>query len=296
MAQYGRGLKTGDYIMTAQKSVDVGNTHLESIMNYTKDMVAANRLRPENAPAFMSALSERMLDTLAMFETVAHVTACAAVVARETKDDKPRQASQIVTSTSDYKTTTSSDLKEDKVPKYSKTAKMREAFTREGPVRAELPAVAAAHRFVTPKRGVGRPRKDAPSPVVTKAQRLFDRAFLAKYPVLADLTAENTVAHDKITILFDGKKLKMIGRHLWTRYGINTDDYKRIYSLPSDYPICAPGYRDVRRTHAKSQGLGTAKVPKTPKGQKASDNNGEVVSIADVGARNRRRRSVKVAA
>lgn len=261
--------------MTAQKSVDVGNTHLATIMDYTKSMVAANRVQPEKAPAFMNALSEAMMETLNKFESVAEATARAANDAGK----KSRRAVGENTNKQNSKTKTSSEMKEAKMPKYLKTAKMREAFTREGEVPAELPAVAAAHRFVAPKRGVGRPRKDAPAPVVTEQQRAFDRAFLAKYPILPGLSAENSVDEDAITILFDGKKLKMIGRHLWTRYGINTDDYKRIYSLGADYPICAPGYRNVRRGHAKKQGLGTAKVPKTPKTKKASRKGAEVVAL-----------------
>lgn len=277
--------------MTAHKKVDFGNAHLTSIMNYTKEMVDANCLPPENAPAFMNALSERMLETLSLFQSVADVTGrAAAAAAGATEDDAVRHVPQDGTSPPENEAT-SSDKKEAKMPKYSKTAKMREAFTREGPVRDELPAIAAAHRFVAPKRGVGRPRKDAPAPVISAQQRAFDRAFLEKYPVLPGLTAENTVAAEEITILFDGKKLKMIGRHLLSRYGINTDDYKRIYSLPADYPICAPGYRDVRRGHAKKQGLGTAKVPKTPKAQKASVEVADVVSIK-AGARARRGKAV----
>lgn len=276
--------------MTAHKNVDFGNTHLASIMNYTKDMVDANYLSPENAPAFMNVLSERMLETLEMFRSVADVTTRAATTMAEATDNgAPSHVPNNGTALSD-KETTSSDKKVAKMPKYSKTAKMREAFTREGPVRDELPAVAAAHRFVAPKRGVGRPRKDTPAPVISEEQRAFDRAFLEKFPVLPGLSADNTVAADAITILFDGKKLKMIGRHLLT-YGINTDDYKRIYSLPSDYPTCAPGYRDVRRDHAKKQGLGTPKVPKTPKAQKASTTGADVLPIK-TGARSRRGKAV----
>ncbi|MDW9481857.1 hypothetical protein GOB57_24725 [Sinorhizobium meliloti] len=263
--------------MTAQKSVDVGNTHLETIMDYTKTMVAANRVQPEKAPAFMNALSEAMLETLNKFESVAEATARAAVVASDAAKDKSRRAAKEEKTPGDNNTKTSSEKKGEKVTEYAKTAKMREAFTREGNVPAELPAVAAAYRYVTPKRGVGRPRKDAPVPVISDQQRAFDCAFIEKYPVLPGLTAENSFTDDEITILFDGKKLKMIGRHLFTRYGINTEDYKRIYSLPDDYPICAPGYRNIRRSHAKKQGLGTAKVPKTPKASKVG---ADVVSLS----------------
>jgi predicted transcriptional regulator len=247
--------------MTAQKSVDVGNTHLTTIIDYTKSMVAANRVQPENAPAFMNALSEAMMETLNKFESVIEVTARAA------NDVADASRCTVVENSNKQsnKTKTSSKMKEAKMPNYSKTAKMREALTREGQVPTDLPAIAAAHRFVAPKRSVGRPRKDAPKPVITAQQRAFDRAFLAKYPILPGLSAQNSVSDETITILMDGKKLKMIGRHLEAAYGINTDDYKRIYSLGEDYPTCAPGYRSVRRGHAKKQGLGTEKVPKTPK-------------------------------
>ena len=76
------------------------------------------------------------------------------------------------------------------------------------------------------------------------------------------LTPENAIGHGEITVLFDGKRLKMIGRHLRTRYGLSFADYKRIYGLPDDYPSCAPGYAAERSRHARNQGLGTAKVPK----------------------------------
>jgi predicted transcriptional regulator len=113
--------------------------------------------------------------------------------------------------------------------------------------------------------------------VLTPEQLTFDKDFLEKHPVLEGLTEANSIGEDVLTVLFDGKKLKMIGRHLWTRYDITMDDYRRIYKLDAKYPSCAPGYRGERRGHAKRQGLGTAKVPKTPK---TAQDHAEVVSIS----------------
>jgi predicted transcriptional regulator len=264
--------------MTAQKTVDLGNAHLNALMGYTKTMVAANVVPSREAPALMHALSDVMLAALDKFEDAAFVTAKAAAAVRgedgtETSHSaKPKK----VTKTSMKKTEENTKHKEPKVPKFSKTAKMREALTRDGEISEVLPALVAAYRYVAPKRGVGRPRKDEPKPVLTMAQLAFDRAFLAAHPVIDGLNEENSVATDGITVLFDGKKLKMIGRHLFTRYGITVDDYRRIYSLDSKYPSCATGYSDERSRHAKNQGLGTTKVPKTPK---ASISSGEEALI-----------------
>jgi hypothetical protein len=255
--------------MTVQASVDIGNAHLEVLMGYTRTMVAANKVQPENAPAFMNALSEAMIATVTKFEAVAEVVAKAADMANEPGDPKSILAAKGKKTTSKTKAEASSDDKEAKVPKYAKTEKMRAALTGEGPISEKLPAVVAAYRYVAPKRGVGRPRKDAPVPVLTPEQRAFDKDFLEKHPVLEGLTEANSIGEDVLTILFDGTKLKMINRYLWTKHGITVDDYRRIYKLDPKYPSCAASYREERRRHARRQGLGTDMVPKTPKVAKA---------------------------
>jgi hypothetical protein len=200
---------------------------------------------------------------------VAEVVAKAADMANEPGDPKSILAAKGKKTTSKTKAEASSDDKEAKVPKYAKTEKMRAALTGEGPISEKLPAVVAAYRYVAPKRGVGRPRKDAPVPVLTPEQRAFDKDFLEKHPVLEGLTEANSIGEDVLTILFDGTKLKMINRYLWTKHGITVDDYRRIYKLDPKYPSCAASYREERRRHARRQGLGTDMVPKTPKVAKA---------------------------
>src|SRR3546814_11737257 len=55
----------------------------------------------------------------------------------------------------------------------------------------------------------------------------------------------------------DGKKLKMLRRHLMTAYNMTPDEYRAKWNLPKDYPMVAPNYAETRRTLAKAIGLGT---------------------------------------
>ena len=66
-----------------------------------------------------------------------------------------------------------------------------------------------------------------------------------------------SVKTDYIVCLEDGKKLKMLRRHLMTHYGMTPDDYRAKWGLPKDYPMVAPAYAETRRALAKSIGLGT---------------------------------------
>ena len=66
-----------------------------------------------------------------------------------------------------------------------------------------------------------------------------------------------SVFPDYIVCLEDGKKLKMLKRHLKTSYNMTPDDYREKWQLPSDYPMVAPNYAQHRSTLAKKIGLGT---------------------------------------
>ena len=66
-----------------------------------------------------------------------------------------------------------------------------------------------------------------------------------------------SIKPDYIVCLEDGKKLKMLKRHLMTHYNMTPDQYRQKWGLASDYPMVAPNYAEQRRTLAKSIGLGT---------------------------------------
>lgn len=65
-----------------------------------------------------------------------------------------------------------------------------------------------------------------------------------------------SVFPDYIVCLEDGKKLKMLKRHLRTSYGLSPDEYRRKWGLPSDYPMVSPNYAKHRQKLAKKIGLG----------------------------------------
>ena len=67
----------------------------------------------------------------------------------------------------------------------------------------------------------------------------------------------SSVKPDFIVCLEDGKKQKMLKRHLMTNHGLTPDEYRQKWGLAADYPMVAPNYAEQRRTLAKSIGLGT---------------------------------------
>jgi len=67
----------------------------------------------------------------------------------------------------------------------------------------------------------------------------------------------SSVKPDYIVCLEDGKRLKMLKRHLMTHYNMTPDQYRQKWGLAADYPMVAPNYAEQRRTLAKSIGLGT---------------------------------------
>jgi predicted transcriptional regulator len=84
----------------------------------------------------------------------------------------------------------------------------------------------------------------------------------AEDPVPA-VPIKKSVTQDYIVCLEDGKKLKMLKRHLMTSYGLTPADYRAKWGLPYDYPMVAPSYAAKRQELAKKIGLGR-KRPEPP--------------------------------
>ena len=68
---------------------------------------------------------------------------------------------------------------------------------------------------------------------------------------------KKSITPDYIICLEDGKRLKMLKRHLKTAYNMTPDEYRARWGLPSDYPMVAPNYANQRSSLAKAIGLGT---------------------------------------
>ena len=71
------------------------------------------------------------------------------------------------------------------------------------------------------------------------------------------VAVKKSITPDYIVCLEDGKKLKMLKRHLKTAYDLTPEQYRERWNLPADYPMVAPNYARHRSTLAKKIGLGT---------------------------------------
>jgi predicted transcriptional regulator len=71
------------------------------------------------------------------------------------------------------------------------------------------------------------------------------------------VSVRSSIKPDYIVCLEDGKKLKMLKRHLMTHYQMTPDEYRQKWGLGPDYPMVAPNYAEQRRSLAKKIGLGT---------------------------------------
>ena len=70
------------------------------------------------------------------------------------------------------------------------------------------------------------------------------------------VSIKRSVTDEYIICLEDGKKLKMLKRHLKTAYDMTPEDYRAKWGLASDYPMVAPAYARKRQELAKKIGLG----------------------------------------
>ncbi len=100
---------------------------------------------------------------------------------------------------------------------------------------ADLPKlIHEVHSALANVRSKGRP-KERPEPAV---------------PI------SRSVKPDYIVCLEDGRKLKMLKRHLRTAFNMTPEEYRERWGLPADYPMVAPNYAKRRSSLAKDIGLG----------------------------------------
>jgi predicted transcriptional regulator len=99
-------------------------------------------------------------------------------------------------------------------------------------------------------------------------RQVYDSLAGLGKPATAEMPAERptpavpvrrSVHPDYIICLEDGKKLKMLKRHLKTAYNMSPEQYRERWGLAADYPMVAPNYAEQRRELAKKIGLGTTR-------------------------------------
>ncbi len=117
------------------------------------------------------------------------------------------------------------------------TAEVVVAYVRNNPLpTAELSSIInTVHGSLAALNGSGAPKAEPQRPAVS---------------------IRRSVQPDYIVCLEDGKKLKMLKRHLRTAFGLSPEEYRVKWGLPPDYPMVAPNYAKQRSEFAKQIGLG----------------------------------------
>jgi predicted transcriptional regulator len=94
------------------------------------------------------------------------------------------------------------------------------------------------------------------SSVYASLAGLGSAAVAPSEPPVPAVPIRSSVKPDFIVCLEDGKKLKMLKRHLMTHYQMTPDEYRAKWGLAADYPMVAPNYAERRRDLALAIGLG----------------------------------------
>ena len=105
------------------------------------------------------------------------------------------------------------------------------------------------------------PVADLPTLISTVQTALVDAGKPAEAAAVPEelkpaVPVKKSVTPEYIICLEDGKKLKMLKRHLTSSYGMTPDEYRAKWGLPADYPMVAPNYAKARSDLALKLGLG----------------------------------------
>ena len=84
------------------------------------------------------------------------------------------------------------------------------------------------------------------------------------------VSIRKSITPDYLICLEDGKKLKMLKRHLRATYDMSPQDYREKWGLPADYPMVAPNYAARRSEFAKQIGLGRKAAAEQPRRKRAN--------------------------
>ena len=90
----------------------------------------------------------------------------------------------------------------------------------------------------------------------------------ASEPLKPAVPVRKSITPDYLICLEDGKKLKMLKRHLRSTYGMTPDEYRVKWGLGPEYPMVAPNYAEQRSAFAKKIGLGRGTGRRATRGKK----------------------------
>jgi len=96
---------------------------------------------------------------------------------------------------------------------------------------------------------------DVPALIVAVHEALVNPGGASK-PLTPAVPIKKSITPDYLICLDDGKKMKMLKRHLRTAYNMTPNEYRAKWGLKDDYPMTAPAYAKARSALAKKIGLG----------------------------------------
>ena len=99
---------------------------------------------------------------------------------------------------------------------------------------------------------------ELPALIASVHQALTKVSEKAPEPLEPAVPIKKSVTPDYVICLEDGRKLKMLKRHLRTSYDMSPEEYRQKWGLPPDYPMVAPKYAAQRSELARKIGLGTS--------------------------------------
>jgi len=89
-------------------------------------------------------------------------------------------------------------------------------------------------------------------------------------PLKPAVAIRKSITPEFLICLEDGKKLKMLKRHLRSTYNMTPDEYRAKWGLAQDYPMVAPNYAARRSEFAKKIGLGRGTGRQSPRAKRSS--------------------------
>ena len=110
--------------------------------------------------------------------------------------------------------------------------------------------------YVTKNRLPATGLPDLIASVSNSVRKLGEPAAPPEAEQVPAVNPKKSVHADHIVCLEDGKKMKMLKRHLMTDHGLTPAEYRTRWGLAADYPMVAPDYAEKRRALAKEIGLG----------------------------------------
>jgi predicted transcriptional regulator len=75
-------------------------------------------------------------------------------------------------------------------------------------------------------------------------------------PAEPAVPVEESITHDYLICLNDGQKLRALKRYLQRKYSLSPEQYREKWGLPSDYPMVAPAYSELRTRIARQRADG----------------------------------------